>query len=295
MRSRPDVVTTPAHTMVPRSTISDAEYPLRVAWDGVLVDDPDHSDDIGRHVQDVVALLWADGATAVEQEASELLGVTSLSEYFRRPGLFFADHLKRYSKSRRQAPIYWPLSTASGSYTVWLYYPRLTSDTLFTAINRYVQPKIAEMERQLWEANDAHSRASGREASRLLTGIEVLTTFLHELSEFLDELQRITELPYRPHLDDGVIINAAPLHKLFRLPKWAKDTRAVWQKLDRGDYDWAHMAYTIWPDRVREKCRSDRSLAIAHDLEHLYTGTTLAASKRRTRADSVAVVEHNDE
>jgi hypothetical protein len=28
------------------------------------------------------------------------------------------------------------------------------------------------------------------------------------------------------------------------------------------------MAY--WPDRVREKCRTDKSLAIAHDLEDLY-------------------------
>ena len=37
----------------------------------------------------------------------------------RRPTGFFADHLKRYSKSRRQAPIYWPLSTAKGSYTLW--------------------------------------------------------------------------------------------------------------------------------------------------------------------------------
>jgi hypothetical protein len=26
----------------------------------------------------------------------------------------------------------------------------------------------------------------------------------------------------------------------------------------------------MWPDRVREKCRTDRSIAIAHDLEELY-------------------------
>ena len=75
---------------------------------------------------------------------------------------------------------------------------------------------------------------------------------------------------YQPNLDDGVSINAAPLHRLFRLPKWAKDTREVWQKLERGDHDWAHLAYSIWPERVREKCRRDRSLAIAHGLEELY-------------------------
>ena len=35
------------------------------------------------------------------------------------------------------------------------------------------------------------------------------------------------------------------------------------------DYDWAHLAYSLWPDRVREKCKTDRSLAIAHGLEDL--------------------------
>ncbi|HYA42751.1 MAG TPA: hypothetical protein VEF34_15715 [Syntrophobacteraceae bacterium] len=37
-----------------------------------------------------------------------------------------------------------------------------------------------------------------------------------------------------------------------------------------GEYDWAHLAYSIWPDRVRKKCRRDKSIAIAHDLEDLY-------------------------
>jgi len=46
--------------------------------------------------------------------------------------------------------------------------------------------------------------------------------------------------------------------------------RDTWDKLEAGDYDWAHLAMTYWPDRVRNKCRSDASLAIAHDLEDLY-------------------------
>lgn len=91
-------------------------------------------------------------------------------------------------------------------------------------------------------------------------------------------------LPYRPNLDDGVIINAAPLHGLFRLPKWARDTRECWAKLERGDYDWAHLAYAIWPDRVRDKCRADRSLAIAHDLEALYVAPPPTPKRGRRRA-----------
>ena len=51
----------------------------------------------------------------------------------------------------------------------------------------------------------------------------------------------------------------------FRLRSWAKDTKSCWEKLGRGDYDWAH-AYTLWPERVKEVCRRDRSIAIAHGL-----------------------------
>jgi len=29
------------------------------------------------------------------------------------------------------------------------------------------------------------------------------------------------------------------------------------------------LAYTIWPDRVKQVCKKDRSIAIAHGLEHL--------------------------
>ena len=32
-------------------------YPLRIDWDGILVDDPDHSDDIIRRVRDVLEVI----------------------------------------------------------------------------------------------------------------------------------------------------------------------------------------------------------------------------------------------
>jgi hypothetical protein len=86
-----------------------------------------------------------------------------------------------------------------------------------------------------------------------------------------DELLRVINLPYKPDLDDGVVICAAPLRNLFRLPKWQKELEKHWKALEAGEYDWAHLAYAIWPERVREKCRSDRSLAIAHGLEELCT------------------------
>ncbi|MBM6395282.1 hypothetical protein JQC79_05865 [Ochrobactrum anthropi] len=59
-----------------------------------------------------------------------------------------------------------------------------------------------------------------------------------------------------------------------------KDT---WTKLEKGDYDWAHLAMAYWPDRVREKCKTDKSLAIAHDLERLYEPSSSAAAGKRKK------------
>jgi hypothetical protein len=273
------------------------EYPIAVQWSGIVADDPEHPrDDVLRRVRAVFAYLFERCAEGIEVEACEILRVRGLREYLQRPALFFSHHLEQYSKSRRQAPIYWPLSTASGSYTLWIYYHRLTSDTLFTAVNQYVLPKLAAVERELPELGLRLDGASGREATRLREETERVQAFRDELVAFRDELLRVAALPYRPDLNDGVIINAAPLHRLFRLPKWAKDTKECWTKLERGDYDWAHLAYTIWPERVRGKCRTDKSLAIAHGLEELYVEPPAVAKKRGGRAAPVpAMLDEDDE
>jgi len=289
LRARPDANTLPPDGAVPKPTIPDSEYLLRINWDGILVDDPGfngarpHRDDIVRRVREVLDLIWGDRAQEIEQEACEILGVRDLRDYFRKPSGFFQYHLRRYSKSRRKAPIYWPLSTASGSYTIWLYYHRLTDQTLYAAVNMYLEPKIADTERALDLLEVELAAASGREAARMRDRLNEGRAFLGELQGLREELLRVAGLPYKPDLNDGVIINAAPLHRLFRLRKWANDTEKVWKKLEKGDYDWAHMAYTIWPDRVREVCRRDRSIAIAHGLEDICEVEPPASKKKGTR------------
>ena len=222
-----------------------------------------------RRVREVLDLIWKDKAHAIEQEACEILGVKDLRDYFRRPSGFFQDHLKRYSKNRRKAPIYWPLSTASGSYTLWIYYHRLTDQMLYAAVNKYLEPKITEVERAAAHIEKELETASGREATRLSDRFNEGRAFISELQQLRQELLWIAALPYKPDLNDGVIINAAPFYKLFRLRPWANDTAQIWKRLEKGDCDWAHLAYTVWPERVKEACRKDRSIAIAHSLEDL--------------------------
>jgi hypothetical protein len=277
LRARPDAITLPPEGFFQGpATIPDSEYPIPIAWDGILVDDPGlgehpelHPDDVVRRVREVLAVLWPENHDAIEAEACEILSVRELRDYFRKPSGFFADHLARYSKSRRKAPIYWPLSTRSGSYTLWLYYHRLDDQILYTTINRYVTPKIAQVEAHIARLEAEMAQAIGRATTALRDQFDETRALLAELREFRAELLRIAALPYKPNLNDGVIINAAPLHKLFGLRRWAQDTEAVWRKLEAGDYDWAHLAYTLWPERVREVCKQDRSIAIAHGLEEL--------------------------
>jgi hypothetical protein len=257
-------------------------YPIRISWTGILPEDSSHPDDVNRRVQKILDVLWGDQAHVIEQEACESLGVKDLRDYFHRPVGFFADHLKRYSKSRRKAPIYWPLSTASGSYTLWLYYHRLTDQTMYSCVQDYVNPKLAEVERENARLQSEIAQG-GTVAQR--QKLENLQNFAQELQDFREELLRVAP-SYKPNLNDGVFITAAPLWKLFRLPKWRRDLEDCWKKLSAGEYDWAHLAYTIWPDRVKEKCKTDKSLAIAHDLENLYEGEVKTTKKRKKKGEA---------
>lgn len=99
-------------------------YPVPFPPSGLVADDlTDESaaDGLLARVRHVLGLLFPGRADAIEAEAADLLGAKSLADYLRRPSSFFDAHLKRYSKSRRKAPIYWPLTTPSGLYTLWLY------------------------------------------------------------------------------------------------------------------------------------------------------------------------------
>jgi hypothetical protein len=284
LRARPDANTLPPNGSVTNPTIPDSAYPLRISWDGILVDDPgfngsqSHRDDIVRRVREVLDLLWKDKAHNIEQEACDILGVSALRDYFRRPAGFFQDHLKRYSKSRRKAPIYWPLSTESGTYTLWVYYHRLDDQILFKCI-RIVEVKIKEI------ADDIErlKKEMGDSANRKQRGdLEKLQDLYQELVDFRAELQRVAKF-YKPDLNDGVIINAAPLWKLFRLKKWQQSCKDCWDKLEAGEYDWSHMAMNIRPDQVRGKCKIDKSIAIAHGLEELYVEPEEANKKGRRK------------
>lgn len=230
---------------------------------GILVDDPGHPHDLARLVEEVL--------TRVEAPVPE-----DVRRWLQKD--FFPFHLQRYSKSRRKAPIYWPLNTTSGSYTLWVYYPSLTSQTLYTAINDFVEPKLKQVGAEVTALRNKGSARTRDDEKQF----EALQAFELELIELRDTLLKLAP-SYKPNHDDGVQISAAPLWPLFRHKPWQKVLKDTWAKLEKGDYDWAHLAMNYWPERVREKCKTDKSLAIAHGLEDLYIEPEAAPKKTRGR------------
>jgi hypothetical protein len=210
-------------------------------------------------IADIAQSLWGADAESFLQSVENSNG--SLRLYLSGSGGFFAEHLKRYSKNRRQAPIYWQLSAGSGSYSAWLYYHRFTQDTLYRLLGDFVDIRIQEAELEQFKL-DSQEGLSG-DAARIL---QEMQTLLQDLRLFKSELELVAPL-WNPNLNDGVIINHAILWRITPYTPWQKKCKECWDKLVKGDYDWAHLAFHLWPERVIPKCTTDRSLAIAHSLE----------------------------
>ena len=180
---------------------------------------------------------------------------------------FLDAHIRDYSASGRRAPVYWQLANPSASYSVWLYYHRLSKDTLYTVLNDYAQPKFHDEERRLTrlvqEAGPAATSSQRKD-------IDEQERFVAELHTLRDEVARVAPL-WNPNLNDGVLINFAPLWRLVPHNRsWQQECKRTWDKLVKGDYDWAHLAMHLWPERVVPGCAEDRSLAIAHGLEDVF-------------------------
>lgn len=257
---------------------NDEGYPLILPRSGVLVDDEGNQSDLVERIQGVLRQLWQGNAEEVEEQIVNALAADSLHEYLRRPTAFFAQHLSLYSKSKRKAPIYWPLSVTSGGYTLWVYSARLTGQTLYIAVNDFVEPKIKQVGDDVTALRNKGSARTRDDEKQF----EALQAFELELIELRDTLLKLAP-SYKPNHDDGVQITSAPLWPLFRHKPWQKVLKDTWAKLQNGDYDWSHLAMNYWPERVREKCKTDKSLAIAHGLEDLYVEPKEVSKKWRSK------------
>jgi hypothetical protein len=214
---------------------------------GILVDDEGHQEDVVHHVMAAIEFLWPSLANDGDQQLRTMLGVDSMRDYFRKPkDGFWDDHISRYSRSRRKAPIYWLLQSSKKNYAIWLYYHRLDKDLLFKSLVNYVEPKIRLETSRLESLRSQKAAAgeSGKEAKRLAKDVERQEDFLSELRDFEDKLRRAANLHLEPDLNDGVVLNIA---LLWELVPW-KEAKSYWDELLKGEYEWSSIG-----KQLREK------------------------------------------
>jgi hypothetical protein len=158
---------------------------------------------------------------------------------------FFGAHLKQYTRSRRRAPIYWPLTVPSGQWGVWVYTQTLSRETLYAiaseALRResHAEAEIARLDRE------RASSAGARSAKTLDKALDDERKLAEELRRFREEAERIAGLGWEPDLDDGIVLCAAPLADLF--PMW-KEPAQYRKELRAGKYEWATVAR--WADQL---------------------------------------------
>lgn len=230
--------------------------------DGIATLDEGHADDLAARV--LAALQFTLGEAEAAALVRTALGNNGeagvlLRRYLERD--FFKQHIRQY----RKRPIYWLLQSPRKTFSAYLFHERMTRDTLFKLQREYVDAKINLIEARMAEARKARDSSEGRERKRHEKEFEDMAEALDDLRELSRRIKATLDRGYQPHIDDGVLLNMAPLWEL--VPSWQAEPKKAWQALELGDYDWSHTAMDYWPDRVREKCQTNKSYAIAHGLD----------------------------
>jgi len=215
-------------------------YPLELSTDGILLDEEGHSWDILRRVM-LAAEATFDESDAALEEVERILG-SDLRRYLRKE--FFKSHLGRYTKSRRKAPIYWPLAVPSREWGMWLYAPLLSREMLFAAV-REARRKENALADSVARLNREETKAGGRERSQIAKRLDAEERQLSEVGAFRAELERVAELGWEPDLNDGIILCAAPLATL--IPSWA-DAATARQDVKERAHPWASVSR--WAERL---------------------------------------------
>ena len=217
-------------------TSAPQDYPFALPPDGVLLDQQGHPLDFSSAIEVAASATLAHGDDLLA-DAVNVLGRTSLRDYLARA--FFKEHLSRYSKSRRQAPVYWQLTIPSGAWSAWLYAPRFSREMLYAVIT-LADHRLANAAERIRSPQD-DAIGSARERAK---AIDEERTLAAELQELRDDVTRLAGLGWQPDLDDGFVLCAAPLARWFPRNTWRQLSKEL-SAIKSGAYPWASI-HKFW-------------------------------------------------
>jgi len=251
--------------------------------DGITVLDEGHPRDLPALVEKALTLMLDRGQDTHRPELDEgQYAVRNTSEVIRigahgdlrkflERNYFTKWHVT--SSWYRKRPVYWPLQSAKRSYGFVIFHERIDRHTLYVLQRDYLDHKLNGLRLHIGDLTARLEGMEGRPRKQVEREIDRAGQLLAELTEFAQTIDRIVREGYEPEpdwIDDGVILRMAPLWEL--IPIWKAEPKKYWQRLQDGQYDWSHIAMGYWPARVREKCKTNKSFAIAHGHEEWYEG-----------------------
>lgn len=248
---------------------------LAVPSDGIMTNEEESQLCLASHVREVMVWLWGNRADDMEYELCQLIGCKSLQAYLSSPTGFFDYHFKRYTKSRRKAPIYWLLASEDGTVDYWVYYPKLSKNTL---------PQLIILLREKGE--QLRTRLNAALATHDKTQATLVRAEQEQVEGMMEKLNRIIEAGYVPNHDDGVPVTAAPFQHLAASRLWRTECEKNMELLAIGDYDWSHLAMSMYPARVAQKAKKDWCMALTHGLEHICENKPKEKKTRKKKADA---------
>jgi hypothetical protein len=243
------------------------EAPPSALPEGTLFIGPEEPDSLDHPACAPLHASWQEHGAAVGHG-------DDLRTYLRKS--FFDYHKKLYENR----PIYFPLSSTKRSFVAFVSIHRWKDDTLNVLLADHLVPTKRRLEGELEDLRTA--RATGGNKGKAERRYAEVQKLLEELNDFIAKVTEIAEqgppppddkttrrevdARYTMDLDDGVMVNSGALWPLLE-PQW-KDPKKWWKELataqGKKDYDWSHLAARYFPTRVRSKCQTDPSLAVAH-------------------------------
>lgn len=126
---------------------------------------------------------------------------------------FFKNHISMYEKR----PIYWQVTSPKKNFSCLIYYPKLTSDTLYKVRGVYLKQSIDRYsddynfyKEQYIKANENDDKKLVKELSDKIINIEDILADLMECDKKISDIGNIN-----PNIDDGVLNNIIPLESIM--------------------------------------------------------------------------------